>query len=317
MAKVYLYDAWGGPEQLRLTESQTPEVSGNAVKIRMEYIGINPADWKFLSGKYRILCKGRFPRHPGYEGAGTVLETGSTVKGMQPGDRVAVGLDPADGRTGTWAEETVVDPKFVYPLPINISTRDAAVLPVAALTALQMCQMAKIGSGSNVLVTAASGGVGSFAVQIAKSMGARVSATASARNQDFVMSLGADRFIDYQTTPPEKLDAGWDAILDCVNAISRDVSAKLLAPGGHYVDTDPLPLTLIKDRICNLLSAHSHGTVIVGVDHNGMRQLFKLLGEGKVVTTIGREFGFGQLPDALTATLSGHNVGKIVVKVSA
>lgn len=316
MAKVYLYDAWGGPEQLHLTESQPATVTGNSVKIRMEYAGVNPADWKFLSGRYRILCKGSFPRHPGYEGAGTILDVGSAVKGLRPGDRVAVGLDPTDGRTGTWAEETLVNAKFVYPLPANVATRDAAVLSVAALTALQMCQMTKIGAGSHVLVTGASGGVGSFAVQIAKSLGATVTATASARNREFVMALGADSFIDYKTTPPGKLDTGWDAILDCVNTISRDISAKLLAPGGHYVDTDPLPLTMLKDRICNLFSARSHGTVIVGVDPDGMQQLFKLVGEGKITTSIGREFGFEQLPDALTATLSGHNVGKIVVKIA-
>lgn len=316
MAKLYLYDAWGGPEHLRMAEMQTARATGKAVKIRMEYVGVNPVDWKFLSGRYRLLCKGRFPRHIGYEGAGTILEVGAAVTGLQPGDRVAVGLDPTDGRTGTWAEETVANAKFVYPLPANVSTRDAAVLPVAALTALQMCQMARIGTGSKVLVTAASGGVGSFAVQIAKHLGARVTATAGERNRDFVMALGADRFSDYHTTPAVKLGTGWDAILDCMNAIRRGASGKLLAPGGHYVDTDPLPGNLIKDKIGNLFSTRRHGTVVVGVDANGMKRLFELVGMGKIVTSIGREYAFEQAPDALAETLAGHNVGKIIVKIA-
>jgi NADPH:quinone reductase-like Zn-dependent oxidoreductase len=311
----YVYDGWGGPERLRVAELPAAEPAANAVLIAVEYAGVNPADAKVLSGKYRLICRGGFPRRAGIEGAGTVVRAAAGVQRLRTGMRVAFGLNPIDGRAGSWSESVVVDAGSVYPVPDDIPLRDAAVLPVAALTAWQMCRMTGIGAGSRVLITGASGGVGSFAVQIANALGAVVAATAGERNRALVLSLGADEFADYPRTPSGKLSGRCDVILDCVNAISRATARSLLTPGGRYVDTDPKPLTLLADRLRSRLSDRHYATVMVGPDADGMARLFDWIRQGQVKPLIAAEFAIEQVPQAVAAVLSGHSVGKNVVRI--
>jgi NADPH:quinone reductase-like Zn-dependent oxidoreductase len=311
---AWTYDRWGGADELKFIEAGTPALESDAVRIEVEWAGVNPADWKVLSGKYRTLARGGFPRRIGIEGSGHVVAVGPNVKGLEPGMPVVFGLDPLDGRRGSWAEQVDVPVARLLAVPDGVSLRTAAILPIAGLTAWQMCAYAGLTEGSDVLVTGASGGVGHLAVQIAKTQGAHVTATGSEKNRSMIEALGVDRFLDYRASPAERSGLRWDAILDCVNSL-RSVSGALLKPAGHYVDTDPRPLYLFTDRLRNAFSARKHYTVMVDFETRGMQALFDLLSSERIRPTVSHEYPLERAPDALRESLSGHAVGKLVLKV--
>ncbi len=316
--KCVTYDAWGGPERLHLVDLPTPEPAAGEVTVALEFAGVNPADWKFLSGRYRIIAKGGFPRRIGFEGAGTIRAVGKGVR-LAVGTRVVVSHGPENARRGTLGQTLTLPENNVQPLPDSIDTRDAAVLPVAAATALTMCNICRVTGQSRVLVVGASGGVGLFATQIAKARGAQVTALASERNRELVMSAGADTFIDYRQTPIEQISGTWDVILDCVNAI-RPHAMHLLDSGGHYADTDPLPMVMLRDAIGNLFRSRKMHTVI---NNSGdpatmpgkLASLFEMIQKGQLRVNIGHEFLLEQAAEAYRLSLSGRAAGKIVIRI--
>lgn len=315
--KCIVYDQWGGPEQLRLADMPRRPPGAGEVRVALEYAGVNPADWKSLSGRYKIIAKGEFPRRIGFEGAGTVIETGAGVT-LPPGTRVVVGHSPMLAHLGTMAEEITLPADKVVAIPAGIATRDATVLPVAAATALTMCNICAVGAGSRVLVVGASGGVGIFATQIARARGAHVTALAGAANRAMVESLGADSFIDYRQTPASSLTEQWDAVLDCVNAV-RPYARRLMRANGHYIDTDPLPMVMLRDTVGNMFRSRKMHTVI---NNSGdpvtmpvkLATLFDLIAQGKLRIIVGKEFPLEQAAEAYRLSLSGRAVGKIVIR---
>lgn len=316
--KCIVYDAWGGPDRLHLVDLPTSEPAAGEVTVALAYAGVNPADWKFLSGRYRIIAKGGFPRRIGFEGAGTISAVGKGAR-LAIGTRVVVSHGPENARLGTLGQTLTLPESNVQPLPASIDTRDAAVLPVAAATALTMCNICGVKAQSRVLVVGASGGVGLFATQIAKARGAHVTAVASARNENLVMSIGADAFIDYRQTPIEQAHGTWDAILDCVNAV-RPHAMRLLASGGHYADTDPLPLVMLRDVIGNLFRSRKMHTVI---NNSGdpatmpgkLASLLEMIEKGQLRVIVGHEFPLEQATEAYRLSLSGRAAGKIVIRI--
>lgn len=315
--KAYTYSRWGGPENLSLEPIVKAPLAPRSVRIAVEWAGINPMDWKMLSGMYRLVCRGRFPRRLGAEGSGRIIEVGSRVRDLNVGEPVVFCLKPTDGTQGAWASVCNVVASQVLPLPDGVSARDAAVLPIAGLTAWLMADMAKILPNERVLITGASGGVGSYAVQIARQRGAQVTGCASAANAAAVHMLGAQDFLDYHDRGLERSRRHWDVILDCTNAIrSRALSGVLLNRGGRYIDTDPLPLTLLGDFLRRSFSARSWRTVIVDMQRKPMRALLEALRSGTVRAPAIREIPFEQAADALADVRKGHAVGKNVLAVS-
>lgn len=313
--RAIIYSRWGSPDVLTLADIHPPPLAPDAVRIAVEWSAVNPLEWKVLSGMYKLLCRGGWPRRIGAEGSGRVVAVGARVKELKAGMRVVFGLTPMDGRFGGWAEQTDAPASRVMAVPEGVDLRDAATLPIAALTAWLMCRMTHVGTGKSVLVTGASGGVGSFAVQIAKSLGAQVTATGSERNRSAIMQLGADEFFDYRSSPIEKSGRRWDAIVDCVNSLPRPLSRGLLTERGRYVDTDPRPLTMLRDLLRTALGSRAWQTVAVNMQKEGMHALFDLLRAGKLKPLIARELSLDQAPDALRDVLSGHAVGKSILKI--
>jgi NADPH:quinone reductase-like Zn-dependent oxidoreductase len=311
---AWTYARWGNADVLELREIMPGPLAADAVRVAVEWAGVNPADCKVLAGKYRLLARGGFSRRIGIEGAGHVLEVGSAVAGLTPGARVIFGLDLLDGSRGAWAAQVDVPVRRVITVPAGISLRDAAVMPIAGLTAWQMCRMANVGLGQDVLVTGASGGVGHMAVQIARNLGAKVSATGSERNRPLIASLGAESFLDYRSMAPERTGRRWNAVLDCVNSL-RAASGAILAPGGHYVDTDPRPFTMLADRIRNLAGSRKRHTVMVDIEPTGVGALFEALAAGLLKPVFSREYPLVQAPEAIRESLGGHVTGKLVLKI--
>jgi NADPH:quinone reductase-like Zn-dependent oxidoreductase len=312
--QAVIYNCWGGPGALMSAELSDAALRDDAVRIKIAWAGVNPADSKLLSGKYKWLCRGGFPRRIGLEAAGRVSAVGKAVTGFEPGMEVVFGLSPLDGRTGAWAEQVDVDAKRVIPVPAGIDMRAAAVLPIAGLTALLMCQMTDIGPGKDVLISGASGGVGHLAVQIAKHLEGRVSAMGSEINRPLLARLGAADFIDYRTSPPHLSGRQWDCILDCVNVL-RPYGNTMLRRGGRYVDTDPRPLTLLGDPLMNPVRSRKRKTVAVDIQKAGMETLFGLMAAGEMAPVIMSEYGLDRAADALVACMGGHVAGKLVLKI--
>ena len=210
--------------------------------------GVNPVDCKVLSGKYRLLARGGFPRRIGVEGSGRIVETGPGVTGLEPGMNVVLGSIPWMAARGHGPSASMSLRGASCRCPMAFRCARPPCCPSPPSRPGRCAELLTCERDREVLVTGASGGVGHVAVQIAKDLGARVTATGSERNRAMIESFGADAFLDYRASPPERSDRRWDAVLDCVNSL-RAVSGTILKPAGHYVDTYLQPLTLLANRV--------------------------------------------------------------------
>lgn len=223
---------YGGPEVLQVDEIPAPTPGPRDVLVRVRATAVNPVDWKVRSGGQRSIMRYRLPWVLGLDVSGVVEAVGEDVKQFRPGDEVW--SSPSHTRPGTYAELVAIDARAVALKPRNITHAEAASIPLVGLTAYQcLVEKGRLQRGQRVLIHAGAGGVGTFAIQLAKHLGAHVITTCSARNADFVRSLGADEVVDYTRTRVSELSAPVDLILD---SIGEDVFADNIAalrPGGR------------------------------------------------------------------------------------
>jgi NADPH2:quinone reductase len=246
--RAMVFDRYGEPDVMSLSEEPVPEPQGGEVLIRVGFAGVNPSDSKARSGEsaragYRVRDL-KFPFVTGMDAAGIVERTGSNANGFRQGDRV-ITWSAADGKTwGSYAEFMRVPVRNVSPMPKSLNFAQAAAIPVASLSAFQALFHAEKGGGmipgQKVLVHGAAGGVGSFAVQFAKSGGLLVAATCGTSNVAYVRSLGADRVIDYKTEDVCQAGRDWsaegvDVVLDVVGSTTLPHALDMLRPGGRLV----------------------------------------------------------------------------------
>ena len=234
--KALVIHQFGGPEVLQLEDVALPKSDSGEVLVRVHAAGINPVDYKIRSGSLKFITGKKFPRILGGDVAGVVEQAGKKSP-FKPGDKVFAMLS---FKGGGYGEFVTVKEGHLCQIPEGVSMKDAAATPLAALTALQAFRKrGDISEGDKILINGASGGVGSFAVQIAKSMGALVTAVTSTRNQDFVYSLGADRVIDYSQEDFTKLSEKFHIFFDAVAKSSFGKCRRLLIKDGTYVTTVP------------------------------------------------------------------------------
>ena len=237
--KAIVFHAFGGNDVIELREAPMPTPGPDEVLIRVHAAGVNPVDWKVREGQSKILTGSRFPKILGIECSGEVVEKGSHVKKFKAGDAV---IANAGMRLGAYAEYVAVRGKTVYPKPEIVTFEDAASLPIAGLTALQALRdKGRLAPGMKALINGASGGVGTFAVQIAKILGAEVTAVCSAANAGLVKGLGADHVIDYHQQDFTTIAERYDCIFDVVSSRSFGECKKALTERGVYVNTLPSP----------------------------------------------------------------------------
>ena len=230
--KAVIAHEYGGAEVLKLEEMPVPEPKENEVLVRVIASGVNPADPLILSGKYAQAFGTRVPLVLGYDAAGVVVKTGAKVSRLKVGDAVYAYLLMGGG----WAEYCITNEAEAALKPASLTFTEAAAVPLAALTAWQaLIGKAKLSAGQTVLIHGGSGGVGSFAIQIAKARGARVIASASTRNQDLLKELGADVAIDYTATPFEDVTKNVDVVLDPVGGDTLGRSYAVVKRGGIVV----------------------------------------------------------------------------------
>lgn len=300
---------YGGPEVLRYEDAPRPEAGPGEVLIRVHAASVNPVDWKVRAGYAKDRLKYKMPFIPGWDVSGVVEAVGSGVSRLKVGDEVY--SRPDISRDGTYAEYVVVKESEVALKPKSIDHVHAAAIPLAALTAWQaLFDGAKLSAGQTVLIHGAAGGVGTFAVQFAKMKGARVIATASKKNHEFLRSLGADEVIDYNTTKFEDVVRDVDVVLDTITGETADRSYQVIKKGGIYV-------SILAPPSPEKAAAHGVRTHHTFVQANAeqLNEIAKLVDSGKLKLTIEKVFPLAEARAAQELNAQGHTRGKIVLRV--
>jgi NADPH:quinone reductase-like Zn-dependent oxidoreductase len=320
--KAVVHERYGRPDVLELREVDKPEIEDDQLLVRVRAASVNPVEWYGVTGPYfaRIGSGMRRPKDQtvGADLAGTVEAVGTGVTELQPGDEV-FGVSGA-----SWAEYAPARRERLARKPANLSFEEAAAVPVAGITALQALRdKAQVQPGQKVLVNGASGGVGTFAVQLAKSFGADVTAVCSTGNVDQARSLGADRVVDYTREDFTELGVQHDVMLDIAGSRSfldfrkaLTDEATVVVVGGHmtYRGLGPLPhiaATILKSRF----RSQTVTFLVAKVTTEDLTFLADQLEAGTLRSVIDRRYDLDEAPDALSYLGEGHAKGKVVISV--
>ncbi|KAL3716159.1 hypothetical protein ACJRO7_007859 [Eucalyptus globulus] len=323
MRAVWYESYGGGAAGLKHVKIPVPEPKNDKVLLKLEAVSINPVDWKIQSGMLRPFLPPKFPYVPACDVAGEVVEVGPGVKKFKAGDKVVAYLSISNG--GGFAEFAVANESLTVARPPEVSAPEGAGLPVAGLTALQaLTQAAGLrlngrGPLKNILITAASGGVGHYAVQLAKLGNTHVTATCGARNINFVKSLGADEVLDYKTPEGSALKSPsgkkYDFVVHCARAFPWSVFEPNLSECGKVIDITPSISTMTTFALKKLTFSKKQLTpLLLTPKGENLEFLVKLVKEGKLKTIIDLKHPLSKAEDAWAKSISGHATGKIIVE---
>ncbi|MCI0349135.1 MAG: NAD(P)-dependent alcohol dehydrogenase [Acidobacteriales bacterium] len=319
--KAIVYCDYGSPEVLKLEEIEKPVPDDDQVLVRVRAASVNPLDYHYMRGTPYVMRMGVGLRKPkvtrlGVDFAGTVEAVGKNVKEFKPGD------DVFGGRFGTFAEYVITSERIAKK-PERLSFEQAAGVNVAAMTALQALRdHGKVQPGQKVLINGASGGVGTFAVQIAKVLGANVTGVSSTRNLELVKSLGADQVIDYTKEDYTKGSERYDVIVDNVGNHSLSENRRVLTPKGTYVMVSgPKGRWLAPlDRVAAMMVyskfvEQKMGMMLTQPSKSDLTFLSELMQAGKVTPVIDRRYKLSEVPQAIEYLETGRARGKVVITV--
>ncbi len=307
--KAVVIEQYGGKDQLVEKEIASPSPGENQVVVESYATSINPIDWKLREGYLKEMLPFQFPIILGWDIAGVIKEVGSAVEGFKEGDRVFA--RPATTANGTYAEEVVVDDHLLASIPDNISYEEAASVPLVGLTAWQcLIDFADLQKDEKVLIHAGSGGVGSFAIQLAKHKGAYVATTASGKNEAYLKSLGADRVINYREEDFSEELEEYDVVLDTMGGEIQEKSFTVLRGGGRLVSIVGEP-----DKEKAKEKGIRSGNVWLEPNGEQLNEISSLMENGHIKATIGHRFPFSQegIQEAHELSESHHAKGKIVI----
>jgi NADPH:quinone reductase-like Zn-dependent oxidoreductase len=319
--KAVVYEAYGPPEVLKIVEIEKPEVPDDEVLVRVRASSVNIAEWYGMTGLFLARLGGGLVRPKdtrlGTDFAGVVEAVGKDVSNFKPGDEVF------GGSNGAYAEYVTVG-KEIAPKPANLTFEEAAAVPIAGLTALQgLRDYGKIQPGQKVLINGASGGVGTFAVQIAKAFGAEVTAVCSTRNIECAHSLGADHVVDYTREDFTRSGQKYDLLFDVVGSRSWFACRRVLKPNATVVlvggPRTPVigPLGhIIKMRLASMGSGRKVVFFVAKFTPEDLMALQDLLETGKVKPFVERTYPLPQIADAMRYLGTGHVQGKLVISMA-
>ena len=313
MMKAVVIEEYGGLDTLTEKVVEKPTVLDNQVLVEVKAASVNPIDWKLREGQLENNYSFEFPIILGWDVAGVVREIGDHVVDYSVGDRVFARPDLT--RYGAYAEYTAVDELLLARIPDNISYTQAASVPLAGLTAYQcLFDALEIMEGHKILIQGGAGGVGSYAIQLAKLKGAYVAATASKKNHAYLKDLGADLCIDYHTENIEEILSDYDAVLDTVGEPVQSSSMKILRRGGNLVSIVDPPNEELAKR-------YSIKEQFVWLNPNGdqLKELAKLLSEERLKPIVGETFPLNEkgVKNAHELSESTHARGKIILKADS
>ena len=318
--KAIVHHTYGSPEVLKLVDVDKPTPAEDEVLVRVHASSVNPAEWHEMTGLLVArpsagLLKPKEPRL-GTDFAGVVEAVGANRTDFEPGQEVY------GGRTGAFAEYVCVK-NAIAPKPANITFEQAAAVPIAALTALQgLRDKGQLKPGQKVLINGASGGVGTFAVQIAKVLGAEVTAVCSTRNVDRARSLGADHVVDYTQEDFTRSDERYDVLLDVAGGRSWRAYRRVLKPDAIFVLVGSMKKSrllgpaghLVRVRLASLLRGSQKFVFFIAkLTPEDLRVMTELIEAGKVTPYVERTYPLSETADAMRYLGEGHAQGKIVI----
>ncbi|NGO55092.1 NADP-dependent oxidoreductase [Allomesorhizobium camelthorni] len=329
--KAFIVDRYKKKGALRFGDMPEPTLRDDDVLVEIHAAGLNLLDSKIRDGEFKLILPYRPPFILGHDVAGTVVRVGSKVQRFKPGDEVYA--RPRDGRIGTFAEFIAVNEADVALKPKNLTMDEAASIPLVGLTAWQvLVERAGLRKGQKVLIHAGSGGVGTFAIQLAKHLGATVATTASAANTAMVKALGTDVVIDYRSQKFEEELSGYDVVLNSLDAGTLEKSLKVLKPGGKLISISGPPdpafaraqgLNAVLRLVLRLMSAGirrkakragvDYSFLFMRADGEQLGRITKPIEDGTIRPVVDRVFPFEKLNEAFAYIETGRAKGKVVV----
>lgn len=331
--KAFIIKRYGKKEELHLTEIAESVVNENDVLVQVHSAGVNLLDSKIRNGEFKLILPYKTPFTLGHDLAGIVTKVGSKVSKFKVGDEVY--SRPADHRIGTFAEYISVNESDLAIKPKNLTMEEAASIPLVGLTAWQaLIEKANLQKGQKIFIQAGSGGVGTFAIQLAKYLGATVATTTSTANIELVKNLGADIVIDYKKDDFETILKDYDVVLNSQDTKTLEKSLKILKPGGKLISIsgppDPdfakeLGLSWMLQLILSLISLKvrkkakqqdvTFSFLFMRAQGDQLSRITELIELGIIKPVIDKVFPFEQTNEALTYVETGRTKGKVVVKV--
>lgn len=331
--KAFIVDRYGKTQRLRAGEVPEPTLRADEVLVQVHAAGVNLLDSKIRSGEFKLILPYRAPFVLGHDVAGVVVRVGPRVRQFKEGDEVYA--RPDDFRIGTFAEFVAIKEDSLALKPRNLSMEEAASIPLVGLTAWQaLVEKAQLKKGQKVFIQAGSGGVGTFAIQLAKHLGATVATTTSAGNAALVKSLGADVVIDYRQDDFEKVLSGYDLVLNSQDGQTLKKSLNVLQPGGQLISIsgppDPQFAEDIKapwlvKQVIRLLSLGvrnkarrkdvRYAFLFMKASASQLRQITPLIESGAIRPVIDKVFPFEATNEAMAYVESGRAKGKVVIKL--
>lgn len=331
--KAFVLESYGANRALQLADLPEPQLRDDEVLVQVHAAGVNQLDSKIRDGQFKLILPYRLPLILGHDVAGVVVKAGPSVRQFKPGDEVYARTD--DFRIGTFAEFVPVKESSLAPKPKGLTMEEAASIPLVGLTAWQaLVETAKLSKGQRVFIQAGSGGVGTFAIQLARHLGATVATTTSAANFELVRSLGADVVIDYRTQDFEDVLHDYDVVLNSQDGKTLGKSLRVLKGGAKLVSISGPPdpafgrniaapafVRLVMRLLSSGIRRRARGR---GIDYsflfmraNGgqLREITRLIEAGAIRPVVDKVFAFESTNKALAYSEAGHAKGKVVIKI--
>jgi len=331
--KAFILDRYGNAGRVRAGKMPDPALREDDVLVQIHAAGVNLLDSKIRDGEFKLILRYRLPLILGHDVAGVVVRVGSRVRRFKPGDEVYA--RPADGRIGAFAECIAINEEDVAIKPKALTMEDAASIPLVGLTAWQtLIERANLKKGQKVLIHAGSGGVGTFAIQLAKHVGATVATTTSTANVDLVRSLGADIVIDYKKEDFANVLRDYDVVLNSLDKVILEKSLRVLKPGGQLISISGPPdaafarsigASWVLRAIMSVLSYRirakakrrqvHYSFLFMRANGEQLTEITSLIDHGIIRPVVDRVFPFASTKEAMAYLESGRAKGKVVVSI--
>lgn len=309
------FERLGSPDVIQFGEQPDPKPARWQVVVGVKAASVNPVDYKIIEGEGLKLFGGKFPRIPGSDFAGVVLEIGASVTRFKKGDKVYGITTSFLGGPGSHAEKTVTYTKVLRHIPEGQTFETMGSMGVGALTALNGYTLSGDAKGKRVLIAGASGGVGHFALQLGKYFDAHVTTLCSKKNIEFVKALGADLALDYKETDLNTYTEKFDLFYDAFGSVPYATASRLLVNGGKYVTTTPRGLIIARALVPFIFSGPRVIMANLSTRKSGFELIEKLLVEKKLKAVIAAKFPLPQTREAYQSLKAGGHAGKVLITV--